>query len=258
VLSEYKRKQMEHEDRNRPKYNLQPVEWSPIQKFYAEYEYSRGLKLIQDLLPLESIRTLLLCGVGAGSDLHYWLTHLSMEAVLGLELSREAIQATQRRVALNCLPEITKYIQGDFENISLNKDVVDFGVFVHSLHHAQDPEQAFKELWRVSRKGVLVIEPLSTSVTRFFSSIGLAQDWEPAGNKVIRFTPEQFVEWTDGFCAAYRSKTSLHYYHPLITRNILTFCDKVMKVETFEFLYSLANIILVPIHSKFCTVLIKK
>ena len=47
TLPEYKRKQIEHEDRYLPGYSLEPIRRTPVEQFYAEREYSIGLTLLQ-------------------------------------------------------------------------------------------------------------------------------------------------------------------------------------------------------------------
>ncbi len=49
-MPEYKRRQIEFENRMRPRYNLEPVRWTPVERFYAEREYSYGLELLRDIL----------------------------------------------------------------------------------------------------------------------------------------------------------------------------------------------------------------
>lgn len=256
-LPEYKRKQIEHEDRILPRYSLEPIRRTPVEQFYAEREYSIGLTLLQKLLPLEEVKTALVCGIGAGDDLHYWLVHMPVAQVIGLDFSIEAIKSTQRRIQFNHLPEIADFALADFENIPLQDEAIDLGIFVRTLHHALNPEQGFKELWRVSRRGVLLIEPLATPVTRLFARLGIARDEEEAGNRVIRFTLSQYLSWAGRECTAHRSRTYLWYYHPLIYSRLLPLFDSNLGMKLFEKLYALGNVLLIPLHSKMAVILVK-
>jgi len=256
-MPEYKRRQMEFEDKNRPRYNLEPVRRIPVEQFYAEREYSHGLALLRELLPLESVKTILVCGVGAGADLHYWLAHLPLKWCVGLDFSIEAIKASQRVICLNDLPAIVGFVKGDFEYIPLKRNSVDLGIFVHTLHHALDPKRGFRELWRVSRKGVLLIEPLATPITHLFARLGIARNVEEEGNKVIRFALQQLLQWAGMECGAYQNRTYLYYYHPLIYRRLLPIFGSHLGLQMFKFLYGISNALLIPLHSKMAAVLLK-
>lgn len=257
-LPEYKQIQIEHEDRHRIHYNLEAIQQTPTEKYYAEREYAFGLSLLEQLLSFEEVGTLLVCGVGAGADLHYWLTNLPLRSVLGLDFSIEAIRATQRRVHLNDLPDIVSYMRADFENIPLRDSSVDVGIYVHTLHHALDPAQGFRELWRVSKKGVLLIEPLSTPVTRLFARLGIAQDIEDVGNKVIRFKLDDYLRWVGTNGVAYRSRAYFYYYHPFIYKRLLPIFDSKLGLQVFRGIYRTLDAVLIPLRSKMATVLVKR
>lgn len=258
-MPDYKRKQMEIEDQLRPRYSLEPIHFTPVEQFYAEREYHNALTLLNALLPLpaEPIKTILVGGVGAGADLHYWLTHLPLQSAVGLDFSKEAIKASQRRIQLNNLPSIVEFVQADFENIPLSNNSIDLGIFVHTLHHALDPQQGFRELWRVSRRGVLLIEPLATPVTHLLARLGIARDVEDVGNKVIRFSLPTLLPWTGEECTIYRSRSCLSYYHPLIYQHILPLFNSRPGLALFKSLYTVADRLLFPLHSKMVALLLK-
>jgi len=257
-LAEYKRQQIKHEDFHRPHYNLSPLRRTPVEQYYADREYAHGLMMLGKLLPAESIATMLVCGVGAGDDLHYWLTHMPLKHVFGLDFSIESIKASRRRIQLNHLPDILTCVRADFENIPLADNAVDLGVFVHTLHHAFNPEQGFRELWRVSRRAILLIEPLATPVTRFFAWMGLAQDVEDVGNKVLRFNLAQYLDWVGPECLGYLGETHLHHYHPLIYRRILPIFNSNAGTEVFKLWYQCMNLLFWPLHSRLVAVLVKR
>lgn len=256
-LSEYKRKQIEHENRHRPQYNLELVNLAPVERFYLERQYRFALSLLEELALQDQIDTILVCGLGAGADLAFWLSHLHLEHAFGLDFSIEAIKATVRKLLLEESPGHTSSILADFETIPLQDDAVDLGIFVNSLHHALDPAMGYRELWRVSRKGVLLIEPYSTPITRLFARIGLAEDVEEAGNKVVRFQTKDFLLWSEDQLCQYKSRPHLWYYHPAIFRRLLPVFDSGFGFELFKILYSLADLILIPLRSKLAIVLAK-
>jgi len=125
------------------------------------------------------------------------------------------------------------------------------------LHHALAPERGFKELWRVSSRGVLLIEPLATPVTRLFARIGIARDVEEEGNKVIRFTLRQYLSWAGHACSAYQSQAYFYYDHPIIYRRLLPLFNSRLGMKLFEKLYAVGNVLLIPFRSKMAAVLVK-
>jgi SAM-dependent methyltransferase len=63
-------------------------------------------------------------------------------------------------------------------------------VAVHDgLHHLDNPEQAIREMGRIARRGVLIMDPANAALTRVAVRLGLAHDVEDAGNEVRRLEP---------------------------------------------------------------------
>lgn len=256
-LPSYKSQQIAYQDQILPRYNLQASTWSPLQRFYAEREYVFAHRMLRQLGLAEHVSSLLVCGVGAGTDLEYWITRLPITTAVGLDFSTESLKASLRRVALHQLPDVTRFIQADFEDVPLADNSVDLGIFVHTLHHAWNPECGFKELWRVARKGVVVIEPLDTVVTRLFARLGLAQEVEPSGNRVLRFNHRQFRHWAAAELESYRYLNCFYPYHPLIYRRIIPLLEMLRAEHAFKIAYYIANALLIPLHSK-TVILLKK
>jgi ubiquinone/menaquinone biosynthesis C-methylase UbiE len=60
-------------------------------------------------------------------------------------------------------------------------------VAVHDgLHHLEDPGRAIREMARVARHGVLILEPARAAITRLAVWLCLAEEVEEAGNHVRR------------------------------------------------------------------------
>jgi ubiquinone/menaquinone biosynthesis C-methylase UbiE len=68
-------------------------------------------------------------------------------------------------------------------------------VAVHDgLHHLDNPERAIREMGRVARRGVLIMDPARAALTRVAVRLGIAEDIEEAGNQVKRLEPAVVAE----------------------------------------------------------------
>jgi len=56
------------------------------------------------------------------------------------------------------------------------------------LLHLARPLKGFYEMERVSRKGFVILEGQDSTPVRFLSAFGLAENWDPAGGYVYRFS----------------------------------------------------------------------
>lgn len=89
-------------------------------------------------------------------------------------------------------------------------------VAVHDgLHHLDDPALAIREMARVARHGVLILEPARAALTRLAVSVGLAEEVEEAGNRVHRLAaPEVAASLRDaGFPRVAWRRTLMYYPH---------------------------------------------
>jgi SAM-dependent methyltransferase len=256
MLHEYKRRQMEFEDHEWCRYNLEPVVLSAAYRFYFETQCAVG---ISELMKAGLVQRgdVLVCGVGGGGDLQYWLERLPMGRCVALDFSIEAIRATQRRVRNHGLPDTVEYLKADIEDIPLRDDSVDLVIASQVLHHTLDPGRACREMFRVARRGVLLLEPANTLLTPLLTRIGLARSRESVGNLVLRFRRSDFISYLNGSMYSIRYRTYLFYDHPLIERALSRFFGFPGGVAMLKGLYKAADLCLFPLHSK-CAVLLQK
>jgi 2-polyprenyl-3-methyl-5-hydroxy-6-metoxy-1,4-benzoquinol methylase len=89
-------------------------------------------------------------------------------------------------------------------------------VAVHDgLHHLEEPAQAIREMARVAREGVLILEPARASLTRLAVRLGLAEEVEEAGNHVQRLVASDVAESlrAAGFRQVTWRRTLMYYPH---------------------------------------------
>jgi SAM-dependent methyltransferase len=94
----------------------------------------------------------------------------------------------------------------DAEDLAYPDDSFDFCIVHSGLHHCKSPHKALLEMYRVSRKGVVVFEPCDNLTTRIGVWLGIGQEYEiaaVAGNDYrhggVRNTsiPNYVYRWTE-------------------------------------------------------------
>jgi SAM-dependent methyltransferase len=81
--------------------------------------------------------------------------------------------------------EVTNGQTPKFENaeaLSFKDESFDYALIKDTVHHTSLPNKVLTELYRVSRKGFLVIEARDSILIRLASKLGLTEQYEVAGN----------------------------------------------------------------------------
>ena len=81
--------------------------------------------------------------------------------------------------------EVNSEIVSTFENVeslSFLDDSFDYALIKDTVHHTSLPNKVLTELFRVSRKGFLVVEGRDSALMRISSRLGLTEQFEVAGN----------------------------------------------------------------------------
>lgn len=143
------------------------------------FEYLKRL-LRDNNINLDSA-SLHVASCGSGIDTAY-LLKFSKPQIYVSDLSEKALETT-----LGLFPQFQGQTE-DNERLSFRDDFFDFSFIAASLHHLPRPVLGLYELLRVSKRGVIVIEPNDSWLTRLASKMGLAQEYEAHGNYVYRFS----------------------------------------------------------------------
>jgi SAM-dependent methyltransferase len=121
-------------------------------------------------------------GCGTGIDVFH-LSHLYGDAKLFVtDISTQAVSST-----LRAFPGFMGQAE-DLERLSFADDTFDWSFIAAAIHHLPRPALGVYELLRVSRKGMIFIEPHDSWLVRLFVSLGLAQEYEEVGNYVFRWS----------------------------------------------------------------------
>jgi SAM-dependent methyltransferase len=95
-------------------------------------------------------------GCGPGNDVVGFLLHTNAKQVIGMDVSRKALELARRRIALHKIrPERARLIQlNDAEpEIPLPDDAIDYLQCQGVLQHVSDPGRVLRELHRVLKPG---------------------------------------------------------------------------------------------------------
>jgi len=96
-----------------------------------------------------------------------------------------------------------RYVREDAENLSFAPDTFDYTIVHAGLHHCQSPHRALLEMYRVCRRGALVVEARDSLAMRLATALGLASQYEieavARGSTGLRDTgyPNYIYRWTE-------------------------------------------------------------
>lgn len=153
---------------------------------------------------------LTVCG-GSGMDAEFlaragWV-------VISSDISLEAARRTRAR-AQRYGVRITPVV-ADIEHLPFADASFDLVLVHDGLHHLDRPEVGLAEMARVARRWVSVTEPASAAVTKAAVRVGMAVEWEDAGNRVRRLTSAEVQQRLAdaGFNTLSADRYAMYYHH---------------------------------------------
>lgn len=153
---------------------------------------------------------LAVCG-GSGLDAEFLAR--SGLSVVSADISLKAAQRALTRSRLQGVP-ITAVV-ADVEQLPFADRSFDL-VYVHDgLHHLEDPLSGLREMTRVARRAVAVTEPAVATITKAGVRLGVALEYEDAGNRVARVEPGRLVAELEaqGFELRAMQRYVMYYRH---------------------------------------------
>ncbi len=178
------------------------------------YRFLIGEKLRRATRPLThdlvGATALTVCG-GSGMDAEFLARAGCM--VLSIDISLEAARRTRARVERYGIP-ITAVV-ADIEHLPFADASIDLVLVHDGLHHLDRPEVGLAEMARVARRWVSVTEPAGAALTKAAVKVGLAVEWEDAGNRVRRLTSADVQERLAdaGFKTLSAERYAMYYRH---------------------------------------------
>lgn len=176
--------------------------------FLIEHKFRTGLRVLG--LDLSGHSMLEVC---CGSGMMAEKFARAGAAVTGIDSSPAAVARARersRRFDFNA-----EFYEGDAEQLGLADSSFDVVMVHDGLHHLEDPERAIREMARVARDGVLILDPAEAALTGLAVRLGLAVDIEDAGNEVKRLLPQKVgaILRERGFSRVTWRRTLMYYPH---------------------------------------------
>lgn len=211
---------------------------SPI-KLQSDFTYYQIFESIA-LLKNCHLNRILSVGCGTGEEIEI-LSALTNN-IWSIDISTESALVTFRRAAALGLTGIT--FAGDAESIPLVDNTFDLVFIHHSLHHMPNPHQCINEMIRVSKRWIVLCEPVSGIGRTLVRLLGLRPSQEESGNDVYEMSRNDFVQ--PGIQIKYFRK---HFYarepiFRLYSKNNLLFFNRIATfvnskiMKSFYFVFS--------------------
>jgi ubiquinone/menaquinone biosynthesis C-methylase UbiE len=142
-------------------------------------------------------------GCGSGNLIVQIAQNLPNLELLGIDISIEVLNLAKKRAIENDLNHNIEFKLGKVEELPFPDNSIDFILSTLSLHHWQDPIQAFNEFFRVLKEGgTLLIFDFRRDARKFFYGLlkfvtkivvpkALKRINEPLGSLQAGYTPEE-------------------------------------------------------------------
>ena len=153
---------------------------------------------------------LTVCG-GSGLDAEFLARR--GYTVVATDISLGAAKRVRERARRHGLPIVP--VVADAEALPFDDASVDLAYVHDGLHNLEEPERAVAELARVARRAVSVNEPAAAAATTAAVKLGVAEEVEEAGNRVVRLTLDQLASQlrAAGFRIARAQRYAMFYRH---------------------------------------------
>jgi SAM-dependent methyltransferase len=154
-----------------------------LYKFLIEHKFRTGLAVLGlDIAGMSMLEVC--CGSGMMSEKFA----RAGAKVTGTDFSPAAIARARERARRYHVD--ATFLVADAENLAFADHSFDIVAVHDGLHHLDNPERAIREMARVARRGVLILDPAQAALTKLAVWLGLAVEVEEAGNPVKRLDPE--------------------------------------------------------------------
>lgn len=179
-----------------------------LYQFLIEHKFRIGLKVLDLELGGRSLLEVC-CGSGmmtekfAGAGAVVTASDFSPAAIF-----RARERAERRRFSAS-------FLVADAENLAFPDRSFDIVAVHDGLHHLDEPRRAIREMARVARQAVLILDPARAALTRLAVRLGVAKEVEEAGNEVKRVAPREVaaILGEEGYHHVRWRRTLMYYPH---------------------------------------------
>lgn len=149
----------------------------PYVSWLNNYRLRKAAEMMRDSIAGKTV--LSMCG-GDGQEADFFERQGANVTVT--DISTVALRAARlRNPALDCACM-------DAEALTFADASFDWVIVRDGLHHLARPLKGLYEAERVCRQGFVILEGQDSLPVRFLSVLGLAENWDPAGGYVYRFS----------------------------------------------------------------------
>lgn len=205
----YAHQQHYYDEARDPEFEIRrPRGCGRIYEFLIEHKFRTGMAVLR--LDMAGRKVLEVC---CGSGLMTEALARRGARMTGIDVSAQALARARERAR--------RYgFQADFhiadaEALPFRDGSFDIVAVHDGLHHLDDPDRAIREMGRVARHGVLILEPARAALTRLAVRVGLAEEVEEAGNRVGRLVARDVAASlrAAGFARVAWRRTLMYYPH---------------------------------------------
>lgn len=169
-----------YEEECDPEFEItRPHKCGRLYQFLIEHKFRTGLNVLD--LELTGLSVLEVC---CGSGMLSEKFARAGAIVTGSDFSTAAISRARERAGRYGFS--ATFLVADAENLAFKDGSFDVVAVHDGLHHLDNPENAIREMARVARRGVLILDPAQAAITTIAILLGVAVKVEDAGNEVKR------------------------------------------------------------------------
>ena len=187
---------------------VRPHDCGRLYQFLIEHKFQTGLDVLALKLAGRSVLEVC-CGSGMMSEKFA----RDGATVTGIDFSPAAICRARERARRYRFAAC--FLVGDAERLAFPDRAFDIVAVHDGLHHLDEPCQAVREMARVAREAVLILDPARAALTRIAIRLGIAVEREEAGNQVKRLVPGEIatVLREQGYGSVRWRRTLMYYPH---------------------------------------------
>lgn len=182
-----------HDKENTKEENIElelrrPYDQSRLYKYLHHYDMNIAANSFKDGF---RDKELLSFGCGRGMDLEFFWRKGAK--VTGLDITCSCLELARKRFKL--IDGEVETICCDAEMVPLQDNSYDICYAYDSLHHCPKPYKAIKEMLRVAREAVIIMEPNSSLIIDLSIKLGTTRLWESSGNYKHYFKTKNLNEF---------------------------------------------------------------
>ena len=156
---------------------------NPYIEWLNNYRLRKAIQMMR--VPLSGKTVLSVCG-GDGQEADFFQQYGARVTLV--DLSTVALTAARiRNHDLQCACM-------DTESLTFADRSFDWAIVRDGLHHLARPIKGLYELERVAREGFVILEGQDSLPVRLLCAFGIADNWDPAGGYVYRFSRRELLK----------------------------------------------------------------